>query len=329
MLGVARRAGRFVRGCLGVVLALSATMAVAQGYPNKPIRVIVPAAAGGITDVIGRAMAQRLSEVLGQSVVVENKAGANGIIGMEALAKAAPDGYTIGVGYSATLSINPGLYSKLPYDVAKDYAPITAAISLPLILIAHPSFPAKNLSELIAVGRSQPGKYSYGTAGVGATGHLSMELFKTLTGVDFTHVPYKGNAPAYADLLAGQVQLMFGDVPSALTYLKAGRIHAYAITTQQRSPLAPEVPTVREAGLSGFESNIVFGFIAPAGVPKDIIQRLNTEMVKILREPAFAQRFAAQAVEMVPTTPEGYAELIRTETAKWARVIKASGAKAD
>ncbi len=185
------------------------------------------------------------------------------------------------------------------------------------------------VSELIALGRSQPGKYSYGTAGVGATGHLSMELFKTLTGVDFTHVPYKGNAPAYADLLAGQVQLMFGDVPSALTYMKAGRIHAFAITTQQRSPLAPDVPTVREAGLSGFESNIVFGFIAPAGVPKDIIQRLNTEMVKILREPAFAQRFAAQAVEMVPTTPEGYAELIRTETAKWARVIKASGAKAD
>jgi len=329
MLGVAQRAGRFVQACLGFVLALSATVALAQGYPNKPIRVIVPASAGGITDVIGRAMAQRLSEVLGQSVVVENKAGANGIIGMEALAKAAPDGYTIGVGYSATLSINPGLYSKLPYDAAKDYAPITAAISLPLILISHPSFPAKNLSELIALGRSQPGKYSYGTAGVGATGHLSMELFKTLTGVDFTHVPYKGNAPAYADLLAGQVQLMFGDVPSALSYLKAGRIHAFAITTQQRSPLAPEVPTVREAGLNGFESNIVFGFIAPAGVPKDIVQRLNTEMVKILREPAFAQRFAAQAAEMVPTTPEGYAELIRTETAKWARVIKASGAKAD
>lgn len=311
---------------LGIVAPLSV---LAQGYPNKPIRIIVPATAGGLTDIVGRAMAPRLSEVLGQPVIIDNKAGANGIIGMEALAKAAPDGYTLGVGYSATLSINPGLYSKLPYDAARDYAPITAAVSLPLVLIAHPSVPASNLGELIALGKRHPGKYAYGSAGIGATGHLSMELFKTLTGVDFTHVPYKGNAPAYTDLLAGQMQLMFGDVPSALPYVKAGRVRAFAITSQQRNPQLPDVPTVREAGLSGFESTIVFGFIAPSGVPQDIVQRLNGEMVKILREPAFVQRFAAQAVDIVPTTPEGYGELIRRETAQWAQVIKSSGAKAD
>lgn len=315
--------------CLMLGIVAPPPSALAQGYPNKPIRIIVPATAGGLTDTVGRAMAPRLSEVLGQPVIVDNKAGANGIIGMEALAKAAPDGYTLGVGYSATLSINPGLYSKLPYDAARDYAPITAAVSLPLALIAHPSVPAKNLAELIALGKSHPGKYAYGSAGIGATGHLSMELFKTLTGLNFTHVPYKGNAPAYADLLAGQVQLMFGDVPSALAYVKAGRVRAFAITSQQRSPLMPDVPTVREAGLSGFESTILFGFIAPAGVPQDIIQRLNGEIVKILREPAFTQRFAAQAVDIVPTTPEGYGELIRRETAQWAQVIKSSGAKAD
>lgn len=311
---------------LGIVAPMSV---LAQGYPNKPIRIIVPATAGGLTDIVGRAMAPRLSEVLGQPVIIDNKAGANGIIGMEALAKSAPDGYTLGVGYSATLSINPGLYSKLPYDATRDYAPITAAVSLPLVLIAHPSVPANNLGELIALGKRHPGKYAYGSAGIGATGHLSMELFKTLTGVNFTHVPYKGNAPAYTDLLAGQMQLMFGDVPSALPYVKAGRVRAFAITSHQRNPLLPDVPTVREAGLSGFESTIVFGFIAPAGVPQDIVQRLNSEMVKILREPAFAQRFAAQAVDIVPTTPEGYGELIRRETAQWAQVIKSSGAKAD
>lgn len=319
-----------VRISLSLLLAALAPLsALAQGYPSRPIRIIVPATAGGLTDIIGRAMGQRLSEAVGQPVVIDNKAGANGIIGMEALAKAAPDGYTLGVGYSATLSINPGLYTKLPYDAAKDYAPITAAISLPLMIIAHPSVPAKSLSELIALGKSQPGKLAYGSAGIGATGHLSMELFKTLTGVDFTHVPYKGNAPAYADLLAGQVQLMFGDVPGSMAYVKAGRVRAFAITSEQRSALLPEVPTVREAGLSGFESTIVFGFIAPAGVPQDIIRRLNSEMVKVLREPAFVQQFADKAAEVVPTTPEGYAELIRRETAKWAQVIKASGAKAD
>lgn len=314
--------------CLAVAV-LAPLSALAQGYPSRPIRMIVPATAGGLTDIIGRAMGQRLSEALGQPVVIDNKAGANGIIGMEALARAAPDGYTLGVGYSATLSINPGLYTKLPYDAARDYAPITAAISLPLVLIAHPSVPAKNLSELIALGKSQPGKLAYGSAGIGATGHLSMELFKTLAGVNFIHVPYKGNAPAYTDLLAGQVQLMFADVPGALNYVKAGRVRAFAITSEQRSPLLPDVPTVREAGMSGFESTIVFGFIAPAGVPQDIVRRLNTEMVTILREPAFAQQFAAQAAEVVPTTPEGYADLIRRETAKWAQVIKASGAKAE
>lgn len=322
---------RFIVAASGVTLlgAASLSTAWAQAYPAKPIRIIVPAAAGGFTDIVGRVVGQKLSEQVGQPVVIDNKLGANGIIGMEAAAKSTPDGYTLVVGYTATLAINPSLYSKLPYDPVKDFAPITTALSLPLVLIAHPSVPAKNLKELIALGKAKPGQLNYGTAGVGSTGHLTMELFKTLTGADFTHVPYKGNALAYADLLGGQVQLMFGDVPGSLPYIKAGRINAFAITSTKRSPAAPDIPTVTEAGLAGFEPQLMFGFLAPAGTPKDIVARLNAEIVKILKDPAFVQRFAAQDADTVYGTPQEYAEYIKAEISKWAKVVKASGAKAD
>ncbi len=322
---------RFIIAATGTILlgTVSSPAAWAQAYPSKPIRIIVPAAAGGITDILGRAVGQKLSEQIGQPVVIDNKPGANGIIGMEAAAKAAPDGHTLVVGYTATLAINPGLYSKLPYDPVKDFAPITPALSLSLVLIAHPSVPAKNLKELIALGKAKPGQLNYGTAGIGATGHLAMELFKTLTGADFTHVPYKGNAPAYTDLLAGQVQLMFADVPGSLGYIKANRVHAFAITSPKRSPMIPDIPTVTEAGLTGFEPNIVFGFLAPAGTPKDIVTRLNTEIIKVLKDPAFGQRFAAQAADVVHSSPEEYAGYIKAEIPKWTKVVKASGAKAD
>ncbi|MBI5909599.1 MAG: tripartite tricarboxylate transporter substrate binding protein [Betaproteobacteria bacterium] len=322
---------RFIVAASGATLlgVASLSTAWAQVYPTKPIRIIVPAAAGGITDILGRAVGQKLSEQVGQPVVIDNKPGANGIIGMEAAAKSAPDGYTLVVGYTATLAINPSLYSKLPYDPVKDFAPITPALSLSLVVIAHPSVPAKNLKELIALGKAKPGQLSYGTAGIGATGHLAMELFKTLTGADFTHVPYKGNAPAYTDLLGGQVQLMFADVPGSLGYIKANRVQAFAITSPRRSPMIPDVPTVTEAGLAGFEPNILFGFLAPAGIPRDIVTRLNTEIVKVLKDPAFGQRFAAQAAEVVHSSPEEYAEYIKADIPKWAKVVKASGAKAD
>jgi len=254
---------------------------------------------------------------------------AGGNIAASAAAKAPPDGYTLFFGAAGPLAVNPSLYEKLPFDPVKDFAPIGLVGLMPLLLTVPTSLDVHSLKDLIALAKAKPGQLNYASSGIGGTTHLAMERLKSQSGVNITHVPYKGNAPAYADLLAGQVQLMFGDVPSALPYVKAGRVRAFAITSQQRSPLMPDVPTVREAGLSGFESTILFGFIAPAGVPQDIIQRLNGEIVKILREPAFTQRFAAQAVDIVPTTPEGYGELIRRETAQWAQVIKSSGAKAD
>jgi tripartite-type tricarboxylate transporter receptor subunit TctC len=323
-----------VPGCLHAMLLLATVTLVsptafAQSYPTRPVHIIVPAAPGGMSDVITRTVGQRLTEALGQPVVVDNRVGANGIIGMEAAARAAPDGYTLVLGYTATMAINPGLYPKLPYDPVKDFAPIASTFAMPLVLVTHPSVPASNFAELVALGKAQPGQYAYGSAGGGSSGHMSMELFRTTTGANFTHVPYKGNAPAFADRLAGHVQHMLGDVPSALPQVKAGKIRAHAVTSRERIALMPDVPTVRELGLPGYEAGIVFGFLAPAGTPRDIVLRLNKEIVAIVNEPAIKERFAAQSAQAQPSSPEGYADTIAAELSKWGRVVKASGARAE
>ena len=329
---------RFIRFIRFIVAASGATLlgvaslsstAWAQAYPSKLIRIIVPHPAGGIADIISRAVGKKLAEQVGQPVIIENIVGANGIKGMGVAAKAAADGYTLVEGYTATLAINPSLYSNVPYDPIKDFAPITPAVSLPLVLTVNRSVSAKDLKELIALSKAKPDQFFYGTAGVGSTAHLAMELLKTSTGAKFTHVPYKGNPPVYAALLAGEVQLAFGDVPTSLGLIKAGRIKAFAITTPKRSPLLPDVPTMTEAGFPEFNVNLVFGFLAPAGTPRDIVARLNTEIGKVLEDPAFRQLFADQAADVVHSSPEEYAEYIKVELSKWAKAIKASGAKAD
>ncbi|TAK67946.1 MAG: tripartite tricarboxylate transporter substrate binding protein [Betaproteobacteria bacterium] len=322
----------FLRFVAAVSTALFGMFAVpaawGQGFPNSPIRIIVPAAAAGFTDVLARFVSQALSANIGQAVIVENKPGANGIIGVEYAAKSPPNGYTLLLGYTATMAINPALFgNKLPYDPVKDFAPIVMVASIPFVLATHSSVPAKTIKEIVALGKSKSGQLNYGSAGVGSFGHLSMELFKTSTGSDFTHVPYKGNGPAFAALLANEVQVMMVDVPSALPSIKNGRLHAIAVTSSKRNPLLPDVPTIVEAGLTGFESNVVFGFVAPAGTPKDIIRWLNAEMVKILKDPAFTQRFHTMSTEILYSTPEEYGEHIKAEIAKWTKVVKTSGIK--
>ena len=230
---------------------------------------------------------------------------------------------------SPSHSVNVTLQSRQPYDLVRDLAPVTQATSQPYVLVVDPALPVRNVQDIIAVARAKPGTLTYGSSGIGGFSHLAGALFGSMTGIELTHVPYKGNALAYADLLGGQVQLMFGDVPGSLPYIKAGRINAFAITSTKRSPAAPDIPTVTEAGLAGFEPQLMFGFLAPAGTPKDIVARLNAEIVKILKDPAFVQRFAAQDADTVYGTPQEYAEYIKAEISKWAKVVKASGAKAD
>lgn len=322
----------FLRFVAAVSTALFGIFAVpaawGQGFPNSPIRIVVPAAAAGFTDVLARFVSQALSANIGQAVIVENKPGANGIIGVEYVAKSPPNGYTLLLGYTATMAINPALFgNKLPYDPVKDFAPIVMVASIPFVLATHSSVPAKTIKEIIALGKSKSGQLNYGSAGVGSFGHLSMELFKSSTGSDFTHVPYKGNGPAFAALLANEVQVMMVDVPSALPSIKNGRLHAIAVTSSKRNPLLPDVPTIVDSGLTGFESNVVFGFVAPAGTPKDIIRWLNAEMVKILKDPAFTQRFQTMSTEILSSTPEEYGEHIKAEIAKWTKVVKTSGIK--
>ena len=267
-------------------LAAFATLAHAQTpYPTKPIRIVVPFPAGGTTDILARAVAQRLTETLGQPVVVDNRPGAGGNIGAELVAKAAPDGYTLLMGTVGTHAINASLYAKMPYDHVRDFAPVILVAGVPNVLVINPALPVNSVQELIAYGKANPGKLNFASSGNGTSIHLSAELFKTMTGVQMAHVPYKGSAPALVDLMGGQVQLMFDNLPSALPQIKAGKLKALAVTSAQRSSALPDVPTVIESGLPGFEASSWFGLLAPAGTPKDIIAKLNGEVAKWLATP--------------------------------------------
>lgn len=311
------------------LLAVSAGAAIAQTYPVKPVRMIVPFPAGGATDIVGRLIAQKLSETWSQQVIVDNRGGAGGTIGSDVAAKSAPDGYTILVATSSTHAIAPSLYSKLPYDPVRDFAPVTLIASATILLAVHPSVPASNVRELIALAKRQPQALSFASSGNGGISHLIGEQFKSMAGVQMLHVPYKGDTPALVDLVSGQVSLMFGTAVSFLPYVKAGRLKALAVTNPKRSPVVPDIPTVAESGLPGFEALQWFGIFAPAGTPKDIVARLNADIVKILRQPDVRERLTSLGADVVGNTPEQFAAFLKADAAKWARIVKESGAKID
>jgi tripartite-type tricarboxylate transporter receptor subunit TctC len=312
-------------GC--TVLLAAPLPAAAQAYPAKPVRMIVPFPAGGATDIVGRLVAQKLTDAMGQQVIVDNRGGAGGTIGSDIAAKAPADGYNILIGTSSTHAIAPGLYVKLPYDPVRDFAPVTLLATATVLLAVHPSVPARNVKELIALGKRQPNALSFASSGNGGISHLIGEHFKSLAGIQMLHVPYKGDTPALVDLASGQVSLMFGTAVSFLPYVKTGRLNALAVTNPKRSPVVPDVPTVAESGLRGFEALQWFGVYAPAGTPREIVARLNTEIGKILRMPDIRERFSSLGADIAGGSPEDFAAFQRLEVARWTKIVKASGAK--
>jgi tripartite-type tricarboxylate transporter receptor subunit TctC len=312
---------------LGAVIAGSLPSAQAQQYPSRPVRFVVPFAPGGSTDTLARTISVKLADVLGQQVVVDNRSGANGNLGMEAVARAVPDGHTILLGYIANLAIAPSLYAKLPFDPVKDYAPITQIASSPNVLTAHPSVPAKSLKELVALAKAKPGQLSFASTGVASVGHLTGELLNNLAGIQITHVPYKGSGQAVTDILGGHVNLMYSGFSSTLHHIKAGKLRALAVTGAKRSPALSEVPTISEQGFPGVEATAWYGVLAPAGTPKPVVIRLHGELVKILKLPDVVQKLDGLGFEIVGSTPEQLGNYIKTEIRKWEKVVKASGAK--
>jgi len=301
----------------------------AQGYPAKPIRLVVPFPPGGSLDVVARAIGQKLSAAWGQPVVIDNRPGAGGNIGADLVAKSLPDGYTILEGALSTHAVNVSLYRTLPYDPVKDFAPITLVAITPNVLVLNSAFPVNSVPELIAYAKSHPGALSFGSGSNGSAGHLAGELFKIEAGVNMVHIPYKGGAPALQALLAGDTQLMFDNLANSMPQLKAGKLKALAVTTAARSPLAPELPTLAESGLPGFDIYTWWGFMAPAGTPAPIIAKWNAEVARILGTPEMKAFFAQEGAQPAPTTPEQFAALIKREIPKYARIVKESGAKVD
>jgi tripartite-type tricarboxylate transporter receptor subunit TctC len=315
------------------VFALSLAAGIAHAadpsWPTRPIHFVVPYPPGGPLDTVARLTAQKVSADLGQPIVVDNKPGAGGNIGAEFVARAAPDGYTLLLGAVATHAINPTLYRSIPYDAQRDFEPVTQLASTPNVLIVNPSLPVKDVREFIAYAKAHPNQLNFGSGSTGSAGHLAGELFKRMAGVEMTHVPYKGAAPAMQDLMAGQVQLMFDNLASALGPIKGGKVRALAVTTAKRTPLAPDLPTIAESGLPGFDINTWFGVFVPAKTPKAIVERLHDEFVKALASPDVRSKMLALGAEPVGNTPEQFAAYIRSEAQKYAKVVKASGAKVD
>ena len=314
---------------LAAALAALPMAASAQGYPSKPIRFVVPYPPGGPLDTIARLLGQKVSEGVKQPVIVENKPGAGGNIGADFVAKSLADGHTILMGAVATHAINPTLYARIPYDPVRDFAPITQVASTPNVLVVNPSLPVSSVAELITHAKANPGKLNFGSGSTGSAGHLAGELFNSLAGVQMAHIPYKGAAPAMQDLIGGQIHLMFDNLASSLTQVRAGRVKALAVTTAKRSSLAPELPTVAESGLAGFDISTWFGIFAPAGTPREAITRLHTEFTRALAAPDVREKMLNMGAEPVGNSPAEFAAFIRVEAEKYARVIKASGARVD
>jgi tripartite-type tricarboxylate transporter receptor subunit TctC len=308
---------------------LSSPAALAQAFPNKPLRLICPFPPGGAVDIASRAIAQELSKNLGQPVTVENRPGAGGNIGGAEAARANPDGYTIFMTTSGIQAINPVLYAKMPFDPSKDLVPVSALVSLNNVLVLHPSVKANSVPEVIAMARSQPGTMNYASSGSGTSIHMSGEMFKSLTGVNITHIPYKGSAPAMTDLLGGQVMMMFDNIPSAIPHIKSGKLKALATTGAKRDPLLPELPTLAEAGISGYESGVWFGLAVPANTPRDVIMKLNAEAIKGTKSPEFVKRMTELGYNIMGTSPEVMTDMSRAEVQRWGPIVRSSGAKAD
>ncbi len=304
---------------------LVSAVAFGQAYPTRPIRLVVPSSAGaGVTDIMARLIGHRLSESLGQQIVVDNRPGASGILGSDVVAKAAPDGYTLLIA-NVSFIVNPYLYSKMPYDPLTDFLPVTMVNSAPLQLVVHPSVPANSVAELVAYAKSRPGQLNYGSGGLGSTPYLAAELFKSITRIDVVHVPYKGGAPALTELVGGQLTFMIENVPGTMPFVKSGKLRALAITSPQRSPLAPELPTMIEAGVPGYEMSGWNGIFAVKGTPPEIVAKLNAELVKILRAPDMKEQMAALGAEPVGDTPEELRAFLKADMARWGKIIQEKG----
>jgi tripartite-type tricarboxylate transporter receptor subunit TctC len=310
---------------VALLLTFGISGAYAQGvYPNKPVRLIVPFAPGGSNDIVARIIGYKFAESMAQQVIIDNRGGASGIIGTDLAAKAAPDGYTL-LMMSLTLAVNPSLYKKLPYDTGKDLLPVSLVASAPLILVVHPSIPAKSLKEFIAYAKANPGKLNFGSGGPGTTPHLAGEMLKAMAGLQMTHVPYKGGGPALADLMGGQLQLMLENIPSTLPHVKSGKLRVLAISGLTRSALVPDVPTLDEAGLKGYEIVGWNGLFVPAATPQGIVSRLHAETVKALALPDIRERLSGMGAEGVGNTPQQFAAFFKAEISKWAQVVRDAG----
>jgi len=315
----------------GLVLCMSLACgaAVAQTYPSKPIRIIVPFTPGGTTDILARSLGQKLSEAWKQPVIVENRPGAGGSIGAELVAKAPPDGYTLLMGHIGTLAVNPTFYPKLPYDAVKSFAPVALIASVPNVLVVHPSVPANNVMELVALAKSKPGQLTYSTGGNGSAAHLAMEYFKLQTGTDLVHVPYKGAAPAVTDVVAGQVSMTMTGAPALMPHVQAGKLRALGVSSTKRLAAFPQVPTIAEAGVKGFDATQWYGVVAPAGTPADIVKKLNGEIRTIMQSPEMQERLRSEGAIATVSTPEEFGKMIAAEIARWGTVIKTAGMKPD
>jgi tripartite-type tricarboxylate transporter receptor subunit TctC len=314
--------------CLGVALALAAP-AYAQTYPTKPVRILIAQAPGSATDVISRVVGARLSENLGQPVLIEARPGAGGALGTEAAARSAPDGYTLFMANNSTHGSNPALYAKLPYDAVKDFQPVSFVASVPYVLVVHPSLPVKSVPELIALVKAKPGQMNYASAGNGSTHQFCAELLKSMSGIDMVHVPYKGSGPGVAALLANEVSMMFSNVADIGAQIKSAKVKPLAVTSVKRAELLPDVPTMQEAGLAGYEVNSWFGLLVPAGTPAPIVARLNAETRKVLARPDVKATLGAQGLNVQPGSPEQFAAHIKSEIARFTRIAHAAGIKAE
>ena len=315
------------RGLFAALMLVAAGAGIAQSnYPNRPVRMVVPSSAGGGADIVARIVAPRLAERLGQQVVVDNRPGAGTMIGGEVVARSAPDGYTLLMGVS-TLATNPVIYRNMPYDALRDFAPITEVASLPNILVVHPSVPVKTVKELIAFTRAHPGQLSYGSPGTGTNPHLAMELFRSMAKVDMLHIPYKGSAPAIIDLIAGHITVMAATALTGIPHVRSGRLRALAVTGTARAAAAPDVPTIAEAALPGYDAVQWYGVLAPAQTPKDIVSKLHTEIVRILQTPEVKDRLLGDGADPVGNTPDEFTRFIKVETDKWAKVARDAGIK--
>ena len=318
---------RLDRCALGIMLIVALPV-LAQSYPSKPIRLVLPYPPGGGTDVIARPLAQKLTEQLGQQVIVDNRGGAGGNIGMEFVAKSPADGYTLLFALTAQYAVNLSLYPKLPYDPVRDYAPISLLANAPYLLVVHPTLPAKSVAELVALVKARPGQLSYSSSGNGSGAHLAGEMLRSLARVEIVHVPYKGAGPAMPDLIAGQVQLSFITYTATGPHIKTGRLRALGVTTAKRSPTLPDLPAIGET-VAGYDSAVWYGFAAPAGTPPEIVAKLNTEVLRVLAAPDFRSRITLEAVSPIGSTPEEFGSFMRSEIVRWAKVVKDSGAKVD